>query len=86
MNKLPGSFIEFLSCYFSGRGSGSFAGGFLIGSFGIRQTFRLMGLMSVICGAVYGLLYFFWLHKYDLTSKDYSEDSTGICVFIYIFA
>uniref|UniRef100_A0A1B6CZ09 Uncharacterized protein n=3 Tax=Clastoptera arizonana TaxID=38151 RepID=A0A1B6CZ09_9HEMI len=32
--------------------------------------------MAVIAGAVYGLLYFFWLHKYDYVAKTNSEAST----------
>ncbi|KAF6212821.1 hypothetical protein GE061_010530 [Apolygus lucorum] len=59
-----------------GRGSGSFFGGILIGTVGTRQSFRVMGLVAVIGGFTYGVLHFFWLHKYSEepeTSKDPSE-------------
>lgn len=51
--------------YIKGRGSGSFFGGLLIGSYGTRQSFRLMGLLGIISGTVYGLLHCMWLHKFE---------------------
>lgn len=48
-----------------GRGSGSFVGGLLIGSYGTRQSFRLMGLLGIISGTIYGLLHCMWLHKFE---------------------
>jgi len=54
-----------------GRGCGSFIGGHLIGNFGIRNGFRIMGLSSVICGFAYFLIYFFWLRKRD---KEIAEE------------
>ncbi|XP_024081412.1 uncharacterized protein LOC106668659 isoform X2 [Cimex lectularius] len=53
-----------------GRGSGSFCGGLLIEKVGIRQSFKLMGLMSVVAGTIYGILHFFWLHKYTNDKED----------------
>jgi len=38
----------------SGRGSGSFTGGLLIGQFGTRDAFRYMGLLAVVGGIAYG--------------------------------
>ncbi|XP_073991086.1 uncharacterized protein isoform X2 [Rhodnius prolixus] len=57
-----------------GRGSGSFFGGLLIGTVGTRQSFRLMGLLAVSAGVIYGLMHFFWLHKYSETTEK-SKDS-----------
>ncbi|XP_044256742.1 uncharacterized protein LOC123006376 [Tribolium madens] len=54
-----------------GRGSGSFVGGHVIAKFGIRQGFRLMGLVAVISGLAYALLHFSWLRNID---KDDDED------------
>ena len=48
-----------------GRGSGSFIGGLLIGSYGTRQSFRLMGLLGILSGTVYGLLHCMWLYKFE---------------------
>ncbi|RZF43442.1 hypothetical protein LSTR_LSTR001703 [Laodelphax striatellus] len=48
-----------------GRGVGSFGGGLLIGTIGTRQAFRAMGLLAIVSGGLYGLIHFFWLHKYD---------------------
>lgn len=55
-----------------GRGSGSFWGGHLISKVGIREAFRLMGLVAVIAGFVYGLLHYYWLRKreYDIRDDD----------------
>ncbi|CAB0019753.1 unnamed protein product [Nesidiocoris tenuis] len=59
-----------------GRGSGSFFGGVLIGTVGTRQAFRLMGLVAVVGGFTYGLLHFFWLHKYS-EKPDKKEESAS---------
>lgn len=62
-----------------GRGSGSFFGGLLIGTVGTRQSFKLMGLMAVVAGSIYGILHFFCLHKYtekvDKEEKDTEAES-----------
>lgn len=47
--------------YSIGRGSGSFVGGHLIGKFGIRQSFKLMGLVGVCSGFLYAFLHYTWL-------------------------
>lgn len=57
-----------------GRGSGSFFGGFLIGTIGARRAFKTMGLVAVIGGIIYGLMHFFWLHKYTDTVE---KQATG---------
>lgn len=51
--------------YVLGRGSGSFFGGLLIGSYGTRISFRLMGLLGIVSGTVYGLLHCMWLYKFE---------------------
>lgn len=63
----------------TGRGSGSFAGGLLIGTYGTRQAFQIMGLLGVLSGVVYGLMHFFWLHKYNDAYKSPCQEpvSTG---------
>ncbi|KAK9505055.1 hypothetical protein O3M35_009205 [Rhynocoris fuscipes] len=58
-----------------GRGSGSFFGGLLIGTVGTRQAFKLMGLLAVTSGIVYGLMHFFWLHKYSEPIEKSKADS-----------
>ncbi|KAJ8926921.1 hypothetical protein NQ314_020773 [Rhamnusium bicolor] len=55
-----------------GRGSGSFVGGHIIGKVGIRQAFKLMGLVAVCSGCTYALLHYFWLRKIEI--KDEEED------------
>lgn len=57
-----------------GRGSGSFVGGHIIGKVGIRQAFKLMGMVAVTSGFSYALLHYFWLRKIDI--KD-DEEYTG---------
>lgn len=67
----------------TGRGSGSFAGGLLIGTYGTRQAFQIMGLIGVFSGLVYGMLHFFWLHKYDDAYKiSTQEDSIGEKIYL----
>ncbi|XP_014292875.1 major facilitator superfamily domain-containing protein 6 [Halyomorpha halys] len=57
-----------------GRGSGSFFGGFLIGTVGARRAFKTMGLIAFVGGIIYGLMHFFWLHKYTETiEKEVTE-------------
>ncbi|KAG8234738.1 hypothetical protein J437_LFUL000973 [Ladona fulva] len=46
-----------------GRGSGSFVGGFLLGSVGTRESFRIMGYLAGAGGVLYGILHYFWLKK-----------------------
>lgn len=50
--------------YSIGRGSGSFIGGHIIGKFGIRQSFKLMGLVGVCSGVLYAFLHYTWLRHY----------------------
>ncbi|RZC39487.1 uncharacterized protein BDFB_000239, partial [Asbolus verrucosus] len=57
-----------------GRGSGSFVGGHVIGKFGIRQGFRLMGLVAVISGITYALLHCLWLRKREKCNEDETSD------------
>ncbi|KAL1115777.1 hypothetical protein AAG570_006067 [Ranatra chinensis] len=57
-----------------GRGSGSFGGGLLISTVGIRQAFRIMGTMSIGSGVLYGVMHFFWLHKYSTQDEAGSGD------------
>ncbi|XP_054266161.1 uncharacterized protein LOC128988671 isoform X2 [Macrosteles quadrilineatus] len=66
-----------MSHFSLGRGSGSFVGGLLIGTYGTREAFQIMGLLGTISGVVYGMLHFFWLHKYNEThtSKSIEEPS-----------
>ncbi|XP_046673330.1 uncharacterized protein LOC124362674 isoform X2 [Homalodisca vitripennis] len=67
-----------MSHFSLGRGSGSFAGGLLIGTYGTREAFQIMGLLGLISGIIYGLMHFFWLHKYDDAYNSKScEESTG---------
>ncbi|XP_046383523.1 uncharacterized protein LOC124154065 [Ischnura elegans] len=56
-----------------GRGSGSFVGGFLLGSVGTRQSFRIMGYLAAAGGVLYGLLHYFWLKKLE-TPPDMDKD------------
>jgi hypothetical protein len=48
-----------------GRGSGSFAGGFMIGEVGTRDAFRYMGLVAVAGGVAYKIIHAMWLKKFD---------------------
>ncbi|XP_068917217.1 major facilitator superfamily domain-containing protein 6-A isoform X2 [Tenebrio molitor] len=57
-----------------GRGSGSFVGGHVIAKFGIRQGFRVMGLVAVISGIIYALLHILWLRKVDKSDEDLKDD------------
>lgn len=59
----------------SGRGSGSFIGGNLIGKVGIRHAFRIMGLVAIIAGIIYGMLHYYWLSKTEYALK---EDEEGL--------
>ncbi|XP_050430525.1 uncharacterized protein LOC126839310 [Adelges cooleyi] len=66
-------------CHFSlGRGSGSFIGGLLIGSYGIWQSFRLMGLLAIVSGTIYGLLHCIWLHKFEDRTKPEKSDPSEV--------
>ncbi|XP_034239545.1 uncharacterized protein LOC117644314 [Thrips palmi] len=56
-----------------GRGFGSFLGGLLIGSYGTRKAFRIMGLLACAGGTLYGLLHLLWLKKYDKVEKDVED-------------
>lgn len=79
-------YINYLNITFStwtGRGSGSFAGGLLIGTYGTREAFQIMALMGIISGTVYGIMHFFWLHKYDENYNKSPVESTGKFVIIY---
>lgn len=59
-----------------GRGSGSFFGGFLIGSFGTREAFRYMGLMAVVGGILYYLIHMLYLKKFDeVDDKEEPEET-----------
>ena len=49
-----------------GRGSGSFVGGHVIAKFGIRQGFRVMGLVAVTSGIAYALIHCLWLRKIEV--------------------
>lgn len=60
---------------FSGRGSGSFTGGLLIGDVGTRDAFRYMGLLAVVGGIAYGLLHLIWLRKFDATADEEEPES-----------
>ncbi|XP_065202542.1 uncharacterized protein LOC135832927 [Planococcus citri] len=63
-----------------GRGSGSFVGGCLIGQFGTRQSFRLMGIGGFITGLIYSLMYFTCLRSYDrkqMLKKSLEQDFTA---------
>jgi len=59
----------------SGRGSGSYVGGWLISVMGTRESFRLMGFLAIAGGVAYGLLHHFWLRKVELKGKD--EDAAA---------
>ncbi|XP_076261099.1 major facilitator superfamily domain-containing protein 6-like [Rhynchophorus ferrugineus] len=61
--------------YSIGRGSGSFIGGHIISKFGIRQSFRIMGLLAAISGITYTLLYRLWLSK-DEECLDDADDAS----------
>lgn len=73
---LIASFIGILGmAHFSlGRGSGSFLGGHLMGDYGTRQSFQIMGMVSAISGVLYGILHFIWLRKFDGKSIDKNGD------------
>ncbi|KAJ8950282.1 hypothetical protein NQ318_021137 [Aromia moschata] len=60
--------------YSIGRGSGSFVGGHIIGKVGIRQAFKLMGMVAVTGGCSYAALYYFWLRKIEVKDE---EDEIG---------
>lgn len=60
-----------------GRGSGSFLGGHIIGEIGIRQAFRLMGLIAVVSGSIYWIMHFIWLRKYEEAIYDDGDDQDG---------
>ncbi|XP_017769290.1 PREDICTED: uncharacterized protein LOC108557327 [Nicrophorus vespilloides] len=53
-----------------GRGSGSFIGGRLIGEYGIREAFRLMGTASVVFGVAYAVLHMCWLRKIEIIYQE----------------
>lgn len=54
----------------TGRGSGSYVGGWLISIIGTRASFRLMGFLAIAGGVAYGLLHYFWLRKVELQERD----------------
>lgn len=56
--------------FVTGRGSGSYVGGWLISVTGTRESFRLMGFMAIAGGVAYGLLHYFWLRKVELNERD----------------
>ena len=60
--------------FVTGRGSGSYVGGWLISVIGTRESFRLMGFLAIAGGVAYGLLHYFWLRKVEL--KEREEDVT----------
>lgn len=60
---------------YTGRGSGSYVGGWLISVMGTRESFRLMGFLAIAGGVAYGLLHYFWLRKVELNGKD--EDAAA---------
>jgi len=60
--------------FVTGRGSGSYVGGWLISVIGTRESFRLMGFLAIAGGVAYGLLHYFWLRKVELQERD--EDVT----------
>lgn len=62
----------------TGRGSGSFTGGLLIGQFGTRDAFRYMGLLAVVGGIAYGLLHLIWLRKFDHTTEESEEEVEAV--------
>lgn len=57
-----------------GRGSGSFLGGNIIAKFGIRQSFRLVGLVAVVSGITYAALHLIWLRYITPTDEKDDED------------
>lgn len=59
-----------------GRGSGSFFGGLLIGTFGTREAFRYMGLMAVVGGIMYYALYLIYLKKFDVIDDKDEQEAT----------
>lgn len=67
-------FVKLL--FFKGRGSGSFFGGNLIGKMGIRESFRIMGLVAISAGFLYLVLNFFWL-RYTEISEEKTEEDIG---------
>lgn len=60
--------------FVTGRGGGSYVGGWLISVIGTRASFRLMGFLAIAGGVAYGLLHYFWLRKVELKERD--EDVT----------
>lgn len=61
----------------TGRGSGSFFGGNLIGKVGIRESFRIMGLAAVMAGVLYSILNFFWFRKMKLPGLEKSDEEAA---------
>nr|CAD7602507.1 unnamed protein product [Timema genevievae] len=59
--------------YQTGRGSGSFFGGLLIGTVGTRESFRIMGMLAIVGGITYGLLHYFWLRKVEAGNNSKEE-------------
>ncbi|KAL3289336.1 hypothetical protein HHI36_022774 [Cryptolaemus montrouzieri] len=57
-----------------GRGSGSFLGGFIIGKVGVRQAFKLMGLMAVGCGIIYSIIHYVCFTKIDFEPDKEDEE------------
>lgn len=57
-----------------GRGSGSFCGGFLIGTVGTREAFRYMGLMAFVGGLLYYALHLLYLKKFDVIDNDKEDE------------
>ncbi|KAG5899979.1 hypothetical protein JTB14_034548 [Gonioctena quinquepunctata] len=60
--------------YSVGRGSGSFLGGHIISKFGIRLSFRLVGVVAVCSGLLYAFLQYTLLR--NITGGE-SEESVG---------
>ncbi|XP_067010301.2 major facilitator superfamily domain-containing protein 6-A [Anabrus simplex] len=65
-----------MSHFSLGRGSGSFLGGFLIGTLGTRESFRFMGIMAIVGGIAYGALHYFWLRHVERRSENTSPAKT----------
>ncbi|KAJ8923738.1 hypothetical protein NQ315_010319 [Exocentrus adspersus] len=60
-----------------GRGSGSFVGGHIIGKVGIKQAFRLMGVVAVCSGVSYALLHYFWLKNIEVKDDEDAGEESG---------
>ena len=52
-----------VSFHLTGCGVGSFGGSLLIGVYGLRVTFRILGVVSFISGLLYFLLNIFYLRR-----------------------